>query len=250
MTEIHDEEAFLREHAEVAQKRAREAGITIGTGQAKPRLSAEAFIATLPVGVDTGEFERSQRVAEALAIRGMLPPFLRHPKREVLESRIGEKDFLRAALGWRWGQGNLLLLGQTGSGKSTACAILYRALLAHGVRHGGEAWENARFMAWFGAAELADAAKEHPFGKGEAPETRHACRARLLVLDDAGLDTDPAVCSLVLDERYQCERPTIITSGRSEAELVTHYGAAFVRRMTEPNGAMMARFPEATAHAG
>jgi len=239
----------LQSIADRTKQRALATGVVAPAPPAE-RFDKERFLASLPVGVDTGEFERSQRIAEALGIRGMLPPFLRHPKRPVLESRIGEKDFLRAALSWRWGQGNLLLLGQTGSGKSTAVAILYRALLAHGVRHGGEAWESASFMAWFGAAELAEAAKEHPFGKGEAPETRHACRARLLILDDAGLDTDPAVCSLVLDERYQCERPTIITSGRSESELIVHYGAAFVRRMTEPHGAIMARFPEAAANAG
>jgi hypothetical protein len=246
----HEEFEDLQAIAERAKKRATDAGLIAPPLPPVERFDKDRLLASLPVGIDTGEFERSQRVAEALAVRDMLPPFLRSPKRETLESRVVEKDFLRAVMGWRWGQGNLLLLGQTGSGKSTAVAILYRALLAHGVRHGGQAWENARFMAWFGAAELAEAAKEHPFGKGEAPETRHACRARLLVLDDAGLDTDPAVCSLVLDERYQCERPTIITSGRSEAELIAHYGAAFVRRMTEPRGAIMARFPEAAAHAG
>lgn len=236
----------LRAAADRARERARASGALQPPAARAPgvRLDHEAFLAALPVGVDGDEFMRSQRAAEALSVRGMLPPFLRSQKREVLERRVGQKDFLRAALSWRWGHGNLLLLGRTGDGKSTACALLFRALLAHGVRHGGEAWENARFMAWFGAADLADATREHPLGRGEAPETQQACRARLLFLDDAGLDIDPATCSLVLDERYRCERPTIITSGRSEEQLIAHYGAAFVRRMTEPHGAIMARFPK------
>lgn len=236
-------------------ERARERALASGAIQAPAakaageRFDHEQFLAALPVGVDGDEFLRSQRASEALSVRGMLPPFLRSQKREALEARVQEKDFLRAALSWRWGQGNLLLIGRTGDGKSTACALLFRALLAHGVRQGGAAWENARFMAWFGAADLADATREHPLGRGEAPETQQACRARLLFLDDAGLDIDPATCSLVLDERYRSERPTIITSGRTEEELIAHYGAAFVRRMTEPHGAIMSRFHKGSGRA-
>jgi hypothetical protein len=212
------------------------------------RLSGDAYLRSLPAGTVDDSFETEQRAGEAAAVRGMLPPFLRSPRRSELEARIGEKDFLRAVLGWRWGHGNLLLLGPTGAGKSTACALLYRLLLGFGVKHGGEAWESARFMAWYGAAELLEYSRQYPFGKGECPELQQACHARLLFLDDAGLDRDPGPCSLVLDERYRLQLPTIINSGKTEAELVEHYGAAFVRRMTESGGirdtgGIMARFP-------
>lgn len=232
--------------------RAKERAVAAGLVQASPlgaHFDKDQFLASLPIGVDTGEFEQSQRTAEALAIRGMLPPFLRSGTREAMAGRIGEKDFLRVTEGWRWGHGNLLLLGTTGSGKSTACAMLFRALLANGVRHGGEAWERARFMAWFRADDLAEAKREHPLGKGEAPDLMRASRARLLVLDDAGWDRDPTACSVVLAARYESALPTILTSGKTEPELIAHYGAAVVRRMTEtgggrPGGGIMARFPE------
>jgi hypothetical protein len=233
----------------IAERSRERAGLSSAPRAPGAAFDKEAFLASLPVGVDTGEFERSQRTAEAMAIRGMLPPFLRSGTREAMAARVLEKDFLRVALGWRWGHGNLLLLGPTGSGKSTAVAMLFRSLLVHGVKHGGEAWENARLMAWYRADDLAEDRKEHPYGKGEAPEVSRASRARLLILDDAGWDRDPAACSTVLAARYEAGLPTIVTSGKTESELVTHYGAAVVRRMTETGGrgvaggGMMARFP-------
>jgi DNA replication protein DnaC len=210
------------------------------------RLNADEYLKSLPLGTDDEEYARGLRVAEAAAVRDMLPPVLRVGTRSELEKRVQIKDFLAVTL-WTWGSANMLLLAPTGAGKTTACAILFRALLKHGVRHGGEAWERARFMAWYSAADLLEAAQQHPRGKGEAPETQRACRARLLILDDAGWDRDPSVVSLVLEERYRGGRPTIVSSGKTEDELVAHYGAAVVRRMTEPGGAIMSRFPTVAA---
>lgn len=219
------------------------------------QFDAQAFLDSLPVGADAsaGEFEQNQRAAEAMAIRGALPPFLRSGSHEAMTARVAVKDFTAGALGWRWGHGNLLLLGPTGTGKTTACAVLFRLLLAQGVRDGGPAWENARFMAWFRADDLAEAKREWPLGKGEAPDLMRASRARLLVLDDAGWDRDPSACSVVLAARYEAALPTILTSGKTEHELIGHYGAAVVRRMTEtggrPGGGIMARFLEQPAGA-
>lgn len=257
MTEQIDENFDeLRRIAEAAQRRARAAGIPIGgLGALKPRMTQADFLAALPVMTDAQarEHDANQRNAEGRAVRGMLPEFLRTPTIAQLTERVTEPDFLRAVNGWTWGCGNLLLLGPTGSGRSTAAAVLYRRLLAIGVRDGGEAWERARFLAWFHAGDLAEARREHALGKGEAPELGRAARARLLVLDDAGWEQDPFVCSMVLKERYELGVPTIITSGKTESELIAHYGAAVVRRMTEaggrclPGGGLMARFPESAA---
>lgn len=253
MTEnIEDDFSDLRRIAEAAQKRARAAGVPIGNlGAIKPRMSAQDFLAALPASTDTDadEHDRLQRNVEARAVRGMLPEFLRAPDVAALTSRVTEPDFLSVVNAWYFGCGNLLLLGPTGSGRSTAAACLFRRLLALGVRDGGEAWANAKFMAWFHAGDLAEARREHSLGKGEAPEIGQASRARLLVLDDAGWEPDPFVCSMILKERYELGVPTIITSGKTEDELIRHYGAAVVRRMTEtggnlPGGGIMARFPK------
>jgi hypothetical protein len=250
---LEDDFSDLRRIALAAQARARAAGIPIGNlGAIKPRMTAQDFLAALPVSVDAdvAESDRIDRNVEARAVRGMLPEFLRAPSASALVSRVAETDFLAVVNDWTWGCGNLLLLGPTGSGRSTAAACLFRRLLAMGVRDGGEAWENARFMAWFHAGDLAEARREHALGKGEAPEIGRAGRARLLVLDDAGWEQDPFVCSMILKERYELGVPTIITSGKTEEELIRHYGAAVVRRMTEtggslPGGGIMSRFPSA-----
>jgi DNA replication protein DnaC len=256
MTEnLDDEFDHLRRIAEAAQQRARAAGVPIGNlGAIKPRMTAQDFLAALPVATDADadEYDRNQRNVEARAVRGMLPEFLRAPSVTALTNRVAERDFLSVVNAWAWGCGNLLLLGPTGSGRSTAAACLFRRLLAIGVRDGGEAWANAKFMAWFHAGDLAEARREHSLGKGEAPEIGQASRARLLVLDDAGWEQDPFVCSMILKERYELGAPTIITSGKTEGELIQHYGAAVVRRMTEtggrlPGGGIMSRFPEGAA---
>jgi hypothetical protein len=251
--EVDEEVAELRRVAERAKERARASGL-LGTRSHGEPFDAKKYLATMnvPMRPESVADERAPRIAEAVAIRGMLPPFLRSGTADQLKARVPEKAFLEAALNWRWGGGNLLLLGSTGLGKSTAAAILFRWLLQEGVRLAGKAWSSARFMAWFGAADLLAASREHPFGKGEAPDCQRACRASLLVLDDAGWDRDPGPCSLVLDERYRCGLPTVITSGKTEPELVAHYGAAVVRRMTETGGAALggeiwARFPESGA---
>jgi hypothetical protein len=249
--QIEDNFSDLQRIAEAAQRRARAAGIPIASlGTIKQRMTPQEFVASLPFNVDenAAEHERLQRNVDARAVRGMLPEVLRSATIAALAARVTEPDFLRAVSGWTWGCGNLLLLGPTGSGRSTACAWLFRRLLAAGVSEGGEAWERARFMAWFHAGDLDDARREHALGKGEAPELGQAGRARLLVLDDAGWDRDPLACSSVLKERYERGLPTIITSGKTEQELVAHYGAAVVRRMTETGGnraggGIMARFP-------
>lgn len=248
-TEQIDEFADLRRIAEAAQMRAKKAGL-VGVASLPARMTAQELLAALPVSsdADAAEFERHQRNAEGREVRAMLPEFLRSTSIQQLTCRVTEPDFLRAINGWTWGCGNLLLLGPTGSGRSTAAAVLYRRLLSLAVRDGGEAWENARLMAWFHAGDLAEAKREHSLGKGEAPEIGQASRARLLVLDDAGWDRDPFVCSFVLKERYERGYPTIITSGKTEDELIAHYGAPVVRRMTEsggsgrPRGGIMERF--------
>ncbi|UOF77295.1 replicative helicase [Caudoviricetes sp.] len=91
-------------------------------------------------------------------------------------------------------------------------------------------------MRWFGAEELLAASRAHPLGRGDAPEIVEASRATLLFLDDAGWDRDPSVVSSLLNERYERQTPTVITTGKTAEELTAHYGAAVVRRMVETGG--------------
>ncbi len=177
-----------------------------------------------------------RRAGDSVAIRSRLPLMFRSASLIELATRVHDKRLMAAAVSWRWGAGNVLLLGPTRIGKSTAAAMLFRATLGRAVRDGGRDWDLADSMRWFGAEELSLARREHPMGRGEAPEVVEACSARLLVLDDAGWDRDPAAVSAVLAARYERGWPTVITSGRTREQLSAHYGAAVVRRMAEAGG--------------
>ena len=76
----------------------------------------------------------------------------------------------------------------------------------------------------------------HSLGHGEPTELIEATNSRLLFLDDAGWDRDPAEVSTLLADRYNACRPTIISTGKTPAELSAHYGAPVVARMLEVGG--------------
>lgn len=176
------------------------------------------------------------RAAEARGVLARLPEFVRFAGRAQLESRIRDRRLLDVVSGWDWARGNMTLHGPSDTGKTTAAAILFRILLARGVTRGGADWNRARAMRWFSATDLAAARREHPLGQGEAPEIRDASYASLLFLDDSGWDRDVQAVAEVLNTRYELERPTIVTTGRSPAQLLAHYSGAVVRRLLDAGG--------------
>lgn len=185
-----------------------------------------------PDPVEVAQAERRARRAEAGAIRDRLPGFLAAPKLHELEQRIASPGMLSLAREWSpRTHGNAVLLGETGQGKSTAAAVVFRRLLQHGWRDGGEAWAFARGMRWCRAEQLEREMRAHPMGKGECPAFRDAVNASLLVLDELGWERDPKGIASVLAERYDSPRLTIVTSGQTLRQLSEAYGAAVVRRM-------------------
>lgn len=192
---------------------------------------------------DPDEFERverTQRATDAREIRDRLPVVFRHTTATILAARIASTPdgarMLKAASAWHPGGGNLLLLGPTGIGKSTAAAVLFRRLLGAGIRDGGPAWELAQSLHWFSAESLSLARRWHPLGQGEAPDIMSAMFGRFLVIDDLGWDRDVQTVSDVMAVRYDRGLPTIITSGKTPDELTAQYGAAVVRRARESGG--------------
>lgn len=179
---------------------------------------------------------RESRIAESRAILGRMPMYLRTPAGDALLARVRGADLVSAAKGWQRGTGGLLLMGQTRVGKSSACGWLYRRLVHDGVKLGGVDWRFAQCLQWFSATELERARREHPLGRGDAPEISAASSASLLVLDDCGWERDPAAVSGVLNERYELGRPTAVNSGKTREQLVEHYGEAVVRRIIESGG--------------
>lgn len=176
--------------------------------------------------------ERQTRWAEVGPIRDRLPRFLGTPKLPELEARIASP--LMRRLGREWSprtHGNAVLLGETGQGKSTAAAVVFRRLLRDGWRDGGDAWAFAQGMRWFRAEQLEREMRAHPMGRGECPAYRDAVNATLLVLDEIGWERDPKGVASILAERYDSPHLTIVTSGQDLRELSETYSQAVVRRM-------------------
>lgn len=203
------------------------------------------------LGDDHEQGER-ERHAEAREVLSRLPALVRAGNATELEARIHAPELVAFAKTWTWGDGSVLLMGPTRVGKSSAMGYLYRRLLAASVRS-AELWDQARWMRWFAAEELAGCRKAHRLGQGDPPELIQSCNSRLLFLDDAGWDSDPLEVSVILADRYNACRPTIVSTGKTETELRAHYGAAVVARLLETGGKGRGRvinlFPRETARA-
>lgn len=119
--------------------------------------------------------------------------------------------------------GGMVLLGPTGSGKSTAAVHLVRRWLAR--------YEVATSTFFTLASDLAD---------GDDGALDRAKRVRLLVIDDLGKEIDPKNRIFrVLDHRHT-RAPTIITTGIRPEGLDERFGGATVRRMFEFQGRRVA----------
>lgn len=183
---------------------------------------------------------RQERMVEAKAVMATLPGFVQVPER--LPDMIGSPKLRAAVEAWTPDEGNLVLLGPTKPGKTAAAALALWSALLHGVRVGGAVWDRVRWSRWQRATDLGAALKQHPLGKGEAPELGKCERASLLVLDDIGWETDSDPIADVLNRRYEAGRVTIITSGlpmtasAGAKSLTTQYGDAVCRRMVEVGG--------------
>lgn len=116
----------------------------------------------------------------------------------------------------------VILRGDPGSGKtSLGCAILRAWVAADGG------------PVYMPDTKLARAASSHPLGAGDAPEVTRSLRAGLLMLDDLGQDegTYRSAIKLVLQERHDDDRPFVVTTFKTKAEIATSYGGGIARRL-------------------
>ena len=135
-----------------------------------------------------------------------------------------------AVLQWSWGDGNLLLLGDTGCGKTLGAAALARRLITTAKTE--RDWRRARGIAFVEAARLAIAREQYGLGQGEAPLVQRCIAAPLLILDELGyLDKETGTIEQVIDERNKARRPVVVTSGMQPHELQARYGDATARKL-------------------
>lgn len=177
----------------------------------------------------TDAAERYQRLRPVLE---RLPAGMRAPSRSELEARINPR-ILRAVTGWRWGDGNLVLLGATGSGKTSGAAHLVRRLCFEAAARGGDEFERAQLIRWQSCRALSEVARETRLGTGIPEDVLRCQNARLLVLNDLGQHDDTVTLERILDERYERGWPTVTTTGLAPTQLDSVFGDALARRIFE-----------------
>jgi len=194
---------------------------------AAQRARAACEAAGLPETTDAQE--RHLRLRPVLE---QLPAGMHRATRRELEARI-EPRILRAVLNWRWGGGNLVLMGATGCGKTSGAAHLVRRLCYEAAIHGGQAFELASMIRWQSCRDLSEVGRETRLGTG-TPEAIQRCQfARLLVLNDLGTNDDRTTLERVLDARYERGWPTLTTTGLGAPEISRLFGDALSRRLFE-----------------
>lgn len=156
----------------------------------------------------------------------------RIPKR-LIEQPIRE-EFRSLVDSFDWGV-SWILLGHTGSGKSTACVHLVRELLRRGVTHGGKDFDAAKGIFWTRADEITAAGAEKT---DEATKLIHrAQHSKLMILDD--VSEAQKTLLRVIQQRYDRGKPVIVTSGALSAKELSEKvgGDAVVRWLLECGGA-------------
>lgn len=213
----------------------------IGEGGPSPRgLVRRAWVcaacrASCPEGAkfcdSCAESERSDRQRARLAPAwDSIPERFRDAHRWDWDSR---RD---ATIGLLLAQnGSFLVRGRPGVGKTAiACAVLGKRLLrASAALATWAEVEDAASMRYVTDADLNRAAAAHPLGQGDAPLYREAVRAKLLVLDELGVDlaSPRRIGRDVLFARYDANRPTIVTTGHDRAHVEAHWGGGAGRRI-------------------
>lgn len=178
---------------------------------------------------NANRYDRHLRLKPVLE---MLPPGMRTAPRHELEAHI-EPRIMKAVLGWRWGDGNLVLMGATSVGKTSGAVHLVRRLCHEGAVQGGEPFEMAQLIRWQSCRELSELVRETKLGTGTPQEITRCQNARLLVLNDIGLDDDKRSLERVLDARYERKWPTVTTTGLNAEQLGATFGDALTRRIFE-----------------
>lgn len=168
-----------------------------------------------------------------LALRRLPWPWV--ADRAAYETAVTARPLRELAERWTPRDGGLLVIGPTGVGKTASVIRALRRV----VGAISDYRDPMLRVHWTAASAIALARRRTGLGAGEAEEIRRSIETPLLVVDELGPEPiDPALHD-VLDARYLAQRVTIATSGMSLAELRERYGAARIRRITAPHGAVV-----------
>lgn len=179
--------------------------------------------------------DKDRREAANELLKSLLPPAMRAPRGELV-NRIAVPELTTACEKWSWGDGNMLFIGPSSVGKTSAVAFLVHRLIRKGCVEAGLAWERAQGIVFAESRSLCARVREHGMGHGESEYLHEAKWATLLVLDDLAVDADAGIITDLMNHRYQHERRTVTTTGLSLLQLSNTFGQALVRRLCESAG--------------
>lgn len=135
--------------------------------------------------------------------------------------------------------GGALILGQTGIGKSVACfLVMNRTITKQRLEVYETGCGTVKSWASFDALDVGLAQQKISFGQEDTQEFVAAKEAEILILDDLGWERRHHVDTLIelAAHRYKQGRPTLVTSGKTLAELSDTYGDALLRRFVNVDG--------------
>lgn len=205
---------------------------------------ASAVASFDPTGRMAWARARDPKLAEAVRKgRFAAHEMARSDEREVALRIFGEALWLPT-------DGNILLLGATGLGKTMATLAVGHRLIdtaraanpiprsddpAEQERARREAEQvaygvGARFVT---ADALADEGYQHPFGRGAAPLYDDAVKARLLVIDEVGRCRVDTIRKLLFDRYLADSAPVIMTGSVPLSEFKAWIGMDGFRRIEE-----------------
>lgn len=207
-------------------------GTDIETAVAQARAAHESAGLTDEQAV---RFERNQRAHALSGFVRALPNGVARAKEAEVRARV-DRRLWAAVAGWKWDQGNVLLLGPTRRGKTTAVAWTVYRLCAEAVAQGGEAFTLCQMVHFQECRELSVAVREWKLGYGEPEQVTRCKNARLLVLDDWGPTDDRENLERIMQHRYRSSAlalPTFFTSGMSREQIKKNLGDALCARLVE-----------------
>lgn len=187
-------------------------------------------IRLLPVDDSWSPATERKRVLAPVLER--LPRSIRQATRGALETRIGNSRLLRAVNAWAWPGTSLVLAGRTGVGKTSAAGHLVRRLCGIAAHEGVEL-DRAQLIRWQECRALSRVFREAKLGTGTPEEIVRCQNARLLVLDDLGVNDDRDALEMILQVRNERAWPTVTTTGIGSGELHGFLGDALNRRLLE-----------------
>lgn len=177
-----------------------------------------------------------RRVALAKAW-GSLPSTWDHADLALGSRCPAHASLLKVAATWKRDDGNVVFLGKTGAGKSTAAVAGAKRILrrAEATALAVDDMAFAVHLRFMRARDLVADVKNHPYGsRTESPLFRMAAKASLLILDEIGFEpVDPTNGPIprLLEARYDdATKRTWTTSGLTKVEFADRYGEANARK--------------------